>query len=331
MVSGIVQGVGFRPFIYRMAKRQGLRGFVRNRADAVVEISVEGGKPQIDAFLQSLTQEKPPLARLDSVQVDYSQTEVGLAEFTIEKSSQERTRSGSVIPPDIAICDDCLKELKSHTDRRHRYFFITCTSCGPRYTTIVGVPYDRPNTTMNQFPMCPKCRAEYTDPLDRRFHTQTIACSTCGPKVTLLNSSGNPIDGVNPIREAGRLLSEGETLALKGNGGFHLAASTLQDDPVERLRRSKERRKKPFAIMAQSLEAILAFAEVRSCERELPESYVRPIVLLHRKEERLHSIGVRLQNNSLNDCRVVKRVKRNIHLCAAKMLQNVLLDQRLHY
>ncbi|MGA2790497.1 MAG: carbamoyltransferase HypF [Candidatus Bathyarchaeia archaeon] len=284
IVTGIVQGVGFRPFIYRIAKRQELRGFVRNRADAVVEISVEGEKSRIDAFLHSLREEKPPLARLDSVQVEYPETELGLADFTIEKSSQERTKSGSVIPPDIAICDDCLKELRSPGDRRHRYFFITCTNCGPRYTTIVGVPYDRPNTTLNQFPMCPKCRVEYTNPGDRRFHAQTIACPICGPKVTLLNNSGNPMDVVEPIREAGRLLSEGKTLALKGNGGFHLAASTLQDDPIERLRRSKERRSKPFAIMARSLDSILAFAEVRSCERELLESYVRPIVLLRRKE-----------------------------------------------
>jgi len=284
MVTGIVQGVGFRPFIYRIAKRQELRGFVRNRADAVVEISLEGEKPRIDAFLQSLSQEKPPFARLDSVQVDYSETEVGLVDFTIEKSSQERTKSGSVIPPDIAICDDCLKELRSPGDRRHRYFFITCTNCGPRYTTIVGVPYDRPNTTMHQFPMCPDCRAEYRNPVDRRFHAQTIACPICGPKVMLLDSSGVKIDIDEPIREAGRLLSEGKALALKGNGGFHLAASTLQDTPVERLRRSKERRNKPFAIMARSLESTLTFTEIRSCERELLESYIRPIVLLHKKE-----------------------------------------------
>jgi len=284
LVIGIVQGVGFRPFIYRIAKRQGLRGFVRNRADAVVEISLEGEKPRIDAFLQSLSQEKPPLARLDSVQVDYSETEVGLTDFTIEKSSQERTKTGSVIPPDIAICDDCLRELRSPRDRRHRYFFITCTNCGPRYTTIVGVPYDRPNTTMHQFPMCPDCRAEYRNPVDRRFHAQTIACPICGPKVMLLDSSGVKIDIDEPIREAGRLLSEGKALALKGNGGFHLAASTLQDTPVERLRRSKERRNKPFAIMARSLESTLTFTEIRSCERELLESYVRPIVLLHKKE-----------------------------------------------
>lgn len=266
-VTGIVQGVGFRPFIYRIAKRQELRGFVRNRADAVVEITLEGDKPRIDAFLQLLTQEKPPLARLDSVQVNYSETEVGLAEFIIEKSSQERTKSGSVIPPDIAICDDCLKELRVPTDRRHDYFFITCTNCGPRYTTIMEVPYDRPNTTMKQFPMCVNCRSEYTNPLDRRFHAQTIACQTCGPKVTLLTSSGEPVDVDDPIGEAGRLISEGKVLALKGNGGFHLAASTLQDDPIEQLRRSKERRNKPFAIMARSLKATLTFAEISSWER----------------------------------------------------------------
>lgn len=283
MVSGIVQGVGFRPFIYRMAKRQRLRGFVRNRADAVVEIALEGEKSRIDAFLQSLSQEKPALARLDTLQVDYSETEQGLSDFTIEKSSQERTKSGSVIPPDIAICDDCLKELRSHTDRRHSYFFITCTNCGPRYTTILGVPYDRPNTTMNHFPMCLDCHAEYTNPLNRRFHAQTIACQTCGPKVILLDGSGEPVDVEDPIKEAGRLLSEGNALALKGNGGFHLAASTLKDGPVERLRRSKERRNKPFAIMARNLEATLTFAEVSSCERELLESYVRPIVLLCKK------------------------------------------------
>lgn len=284
IVTGIVQGVGFRPFIYRIAKRQGLRGFVRNRADALVEISVEGEKTLIDGFLQALKQEKPPLARLDSVQVEYSEAEMDLPEFVIETSSQERTRSGSVIPPDIAICSDCLKELRSPEDRRHDYFFITCTNCGPRYTTIVGVPYDRPNTTLHQFPMCPNCRSEYTEPLNRRFHAQTIACPICGPKATLLDSSGHPVNVSDPIREAGKLLLEGEALALKGNGGFHLAASTLQDEPIERLRRSKERRNKPFAIMARSFDSTITFSEARSCERELLESYKRPIVLLHKKE-----------------------------------------------
>ena len=283
-VTGIVQGVGFRPFVYRIARRQGLRGFVRNRADGVVEINLEGDKAKIEAFLESLRNEKPPLARLDTVQVDFSIEDVGLGDFTIEHSSQERSKSGSVIPPDIAICGDCLRELRSPKDRRLNYFFITCTNCGPRYTTIVAIPYDRPNTTMLNFPMCSNCNAEYTNPLDRRFHAQTIACSTCGPRVTLLDDKGSLIHTKDPIRDAGRLISEGRVLALKGNGGFHLAASTLQDTPVERLRKSKERRNKPFAIMARDLQSTMTFAEVRAVERELLESYVRPIVLLHKRE-----------------------------------------------
>ena len=283
-VTGIVQGVGFRPFIYRIAKRHGLRGFVRNRADAVVEISLEGDKEKIEEFLESLRNEKPPLARLDGVQVDYSEDELGLDAFRIEHSSQERSKSGSVIPPDIAICNDCLRELRSRKDRRFNYFFITCTNCGPRYTTIVGTPYDRPNTTMLSFPMCSNCNAEYTNPLDRRFHAQTIACSACGPTVSLLDNRGSTVDTRDPIREAGRLIAEGKTLALKGNGGFHLAASVLQDAPIEKLRESKERKNKPFAIMARDLQSVMTFAEVRAVERELLESYVRPIVLLHKRE-----------------------------------------------
>jgi len=309
MVTGIVQGVGFRPFVYRIARRQGLRGFVRNRADALVEISVEGEKRRIDTFLQALKHEKPPLARLDNVQVEYFESDIGLPEFIIEASSQERTRSGSVIPPDIAICGDCLKELRSPVDRRHDYFFITCTNCGPRYTTIIGIPYDRPNTTMQQFPMCHNCQSEYTNPMDRRFHAQTIACPTCGPKVMLLDKAGNVISVENPIQEAGKLLIEGETIAIKGNGGFHLAASTLQDDPIARLRRSKERRSKPFAIMARSLDSTLKFAVIRPEEREVLESYMRPIVLLHKKKPfplsslispGLHSVGVMLPYSGMH-------------------------------
>ena len=284
LVTGIVQGVGFRPFVYRIAKRHQLRGFVRNRADAVVEIVVEGEKAGIDDFMQALDKEKPPLARLDSVRVDYSEVEVGLGDFAIQASSRARTESGSVIPPDIAICNDCLSELMSPTDRRHRYFFVTCTNCGPRYTTILGVPYDRSNTTMRQFPMCSQCRTDYTSPLDRRFHAQTIACQDCGPDIALLDGAGVMVDVKDPITEAGRLLSSGKVLALKGNGGFHLAASALRDEPIKRLRQSKDRRKKPFALMARGLEATLTFADVSSCERELLDSYIRPIVLLHKKE-----------------------------------------------
>lgn len=283
-VSGIVQGVGFRPFVYRIAKQCELKGFVRNRADAVVEINVEGSSSQIEDFLARLKREHPPLARLDSLQVEYAQKDMGFPDFTIEASSEERTKTGSVIPPDIAICDDCLKELRSNSNRRFGYFFITCTNCGPRFTTIVGVPYDRPNTTMLRFPMCQACHVEYLNPLDRRFHAQTIACAACGPRVTLLDGKGDPIEHNDPIRETGRLVSEGLTVAIKGNGGFHLAASTLQDEPIERLRRSKERTQKPFAIMARDLNSTMSFAQVRAHEQNLLKSYTRPIVLLRKRE-----------------------------------------------
>jgi len=283
-VTGIVQGVGFRPFIYRTAKSQKLRGFVRNRADAVVEIVLEGQKERIEVFLKQLRDEKPPLARLDSVQVDFSGEEMGLGDFKIEASSQSRSKSGSVIPPDIAICNDCLTELRASADRRYDYFFITCTNCGPRFTTILALPYDRPNTAMIDFPMCNNCRVEYTNPLDRRFHAQTIACAECGPKTTLLDNTGVAVTTTDPIREAGRLLNEGKTLAIKGNGGFHLASSTLQDDPIQRLRRSKDRRNKPFALMARSMESTLTFARVRKSEQTALESYIRPIVLLQKAE-----------------------------------------------
>ncbi len=283
-VSGIVQGVGFRPFVYRIARHHGLRGFVRNRADAIVEISVEGPETEIDGFLVSLRNEHPPLARLDSVQVQYFDEETKFADFIIEASSLERSRTGSVIPPDIAICDDCLKELRSNGDRRYGYFFITCTNCGPRFTTIVSVPYDRPNTTMLRFPMCQACHGEYLDPLDRRFHAQTIACAACGPRVTLVDGEGNPIEHNDPIRETGRLISEGLIVAIKGNGGFHLAASALLDEPIERLRKSKERKEKPFAIMARDLDSTMSFAQMRARERDLLESYTRPIVLLRKRE-----------------------------------------------
>jgi len=284
VVTGIVQGVGFRPFVYRTAVDERLRGFVRNRADAVVEIILEGEKERIDSFIQRLRGEKPPLARLDSVQIEFSENESGFPNFKIETSSQNRSKSGSVIPPDIAICNDCLKELNSQADRRCGYFFITCTNCGPRYTTIVSLPYDRPNTTMQDFLMCAKCREEYTNPLDRRFHAQTIACADCGPKVTLTDNAGSILEVTDPIREAGKLLAEGKTLAIKGNGGFHLACSTTQDEPIKSLRRSKDRRNKPFALMARDMDSTLTFARVRTAEKQALESYIRPIVLLQKSE-----------------------------------------------
>jgi hydrogenase maturation protein HypF len=309
LVSGIVQGVGFRPFVYQTATRNGLVGYVRNRGDAVVEIVVEGNKQAITRFVTELQENKPPLARIDNIEVNYKTAEQGFDTFTILQSSGKSELSGSVIPPDVSICDECTKELRDPKNRRHNYFFITCTDCGPRYTIINSLPYDRANTTMNQFQPCSVCEAEYNDPQNRRFHAQTVACPLCGPKAYLVSNSGEPIESEDPIREAGKLLDEGHVLAVKGNGGFHVACATTQTEPVARLRKTKHRRQKPFAIMAADLEHVKTFAQVNSSEAELLQSYRKPIVLLKKSDDyylsglvspELHTVGVMVPYTGLH-------------------------------
>jgi hydrogenase maturation protein HypF len=308
-VSGIVQGVGFRPFVYRIAVKSGLVGYVRNRGDAVVEIVAEGNKANIAQFLEDLKAEKPPLAQIYNITEDYKAEEEGFSEFRIIKSSGEAKLSGSVIPPDVSICDKCLRELRDPENRRFNYFFITCTDCGPRYTIIDRLPYDRPNTTMHEFPMCDACAKEYSDPANRRFHAQTVACPNCGPKVYLASNSGEPIESEDPIREAGRLLEEGYIVSIKGNGGFHVASATTKTEPIARLRRDKHRKQKPFAIMAPDLETVRSFAEVNPWEAELLTSYRKPIILLKKRGDyslselvspELHSVGVMLPYTGLH-------------------------------
>ena len=308
-VTGIVQGVGFRPFIYRIAVKNNLKGYVRNRGDAGVEILVEGEKDKIENFLKDLKEKKPPLARIHEIFTTVLKGENKFEVFKILKSSEKAEISGSIIPPDIAICDDCLRELRDPKNPRYEYFFITCTNCGPRYTIIEKLPYDRVNTTMREFPMCDFCRKEYTDPLNRRFHAQTIACPNCGPKVYLTDNDGEVLSVKDPVREAGKLLSEGFIVAIKGYGGFHVASSTIMDEPLIRLRKVKHRRQKPFAIMARSIEVVKSFAELSSKEMEILTSYTRPIMLLNKSENfylseliapGLHNIGVMLPYTGLH-------------------------------
>lgn len=249
-----------------------------------MKIVVQGKRENVRKFIEDLKMKKPPLARIYDMQVEYRNHAKIFKEFKILKSSQEAESQGSVIPPDVAICDECLNELRNPKDRRFDYFFITCTNCGPRYTTILEVPYDRPNTTMVDFPMCGDCEKEYSDPLDRRFHAQTIACHSCGPKV-FLSDGKNELNYNDPIREAGKLIEEGHIVAIKGNGGFHIATSTIKSDPIVRLREKKYRGNKPFAIMAKDLESALSFAEVTDHEKQLLTSYIRPIVLLKKSSE----------------------------------------------
>jgi hydrogenase maturation protein HypF len=308
-VKGIVQGVGFRPFIYRTATKHGLKGYVKNRGDAGVEILLEGQKQKVQNFLLNLREKKPPLAQIYEINTAKLSGKEEYTAFTIHRSSKEVEHAGSVIPPDIAICDECLTELRQPKDRRHDYFFITCTNCGPRYTIIEQLPYDRENTTMRDFPMCNYCQHQYTDPSDRRFHAQTVACPVCGPKAYLTTRKGEPIKSKDPIREAGKLLAEGSILAIKGYGGFHVATSTTKDKPLVRLREVKHRSQKPFAVMAWNLETIKTFAQVSKAEAELLTSYVRPIVLLNKSDDyplssliapELHNVGVMLPYTGLH-------------------------------
>jgi len=308
-VTGIIQGVGFRPFIYRIAVKNGLKGYVRNMGDAGVEILLEGEENAINNFLRDLRWKKPPLAQIQEIIIRELEGENQYTSFTIEKSSEESELSGSVIPPDVAICDECLKELREKGNLRYEYFFITCTDCGPRYTIIERLPYDRENTTMRDFPMCSFCQKEYKDPLNRRFHAQTVACPKCGPKVYLTTCKGELVSTNDPIRETGKLLAEGFIVAIKGYGGFHVAAATTKDEPLIRLREAKHRRQKPFAIMARSLEAVQSFAEVSPKEAELLISHTRPIVLLKKNSKYylsdliapgLHNVGVMLPYTGLH-------------------------------
>jgi len=286
-----------------------LVGYVRNRGDAGVEIVVEGAENSVTRFISELKAKKPLLARIYNITAEYSEDRKEFQVFTILKSSEDVEFSGSVIPPDVSICDECLKEIHDSKNRRHDYFFTSCTDCGPRYTTIRTLPYDRPNTTMFEFPMCPTCQKEYTNPIDRRFHAQTIACQHCGPSVYLTSNSGETLDSKDPIREAGKLLEKGYIVAVKGNGGFHVAAATTRNEPIARLRKVKHRREKPFAIMARDLPTVKTFAEVSPKEAELLTSYFKPIILLNKSEDYylsdliapgLHNVGVMLPYTGLH-------------------------------
>ena len=308
-VTGIVQGVGFRPFVYRIAVANCLAGYVRNRGDAGVEILLEGEAQNIKTFTRELIKKKPPNAQIERVKSFELSGANQFSEFTIWKSSDEAELSGSIIPPDIAICNECLAELRDPKNPRYEYFFITCTNCGPRFTIIERLPYDRENTTMREFPLCGFCQREYDDPANRRFHAQTVACPPCGPKAYLTTRSGKSVDTKDPVREAGKLLSEGNILAIKGYGGFHIACSVMRDKPLQTLRATKHRREKPFAVMAKGLEAAKTFAEVGSKEQELLQSPMRPIVLLNKSKEynlsplttpNLHNVGVMLPYTGLH-------------------------------
>ncbi len=295
-VQGIVQGVGFRPFVYAQALHRSLVGFVRNDSSGVT-IEVEGTAEVLDGFSRALREEAPPLARIDSTLVELVTLRNETA-FVIAHSQAGGERS-TLISPDTVICDECLCELFDPSDRRYHYPFINCTNCGPRFTIVQDVPYDRNKTTMRSFPMCPTCQAEYDNPYNRRFHAQPNACSNCGPQAQLLNWANPTIDNEDAITKAAQLLARGAILAIKGLGGYHLACDALNEEAVRRLRQKKHREAKPFALMVPDLQTAKQLCHVGDAEVEFLQSRQRPIVLLNRLPNSLVAPNVSLVNNTL--------------------------------
>jgi len=280
-VRGVVQGVGFRPFVYQLATKHNLKGWVCNTSGDV-KIEVEGEKPALDRFLDELVALAPPLARLEDVSVT-SHAPQGYSGFEIRHSIAEEGKY-QLVSPDIATCEPCLGEVLNPTDRRYRYPFTNCTNCGPRFTIIEDIPYDRPKTTMRSFKMCPQCQREYDDPMDRRFHAQPNACPRCGPSLKLVDGTGNPVPCDDVLAAAARFLKEGKVLAIKGLGGFLLACDASSDKAVKLLRERKRRPFKPLAIMVSTLEDVKKHCLVSEKEAELLTLPQCPIVLLRRRE-----------------------------------------------
>lgn len=279
-VRGVVQGVGFRPFVYRLAQEESLAGSIGNDTDGVT-IEVEGLPHCVMAFLSRLRSEIPPLARIDSISVSELPVR-GETGFRIV-ASEVLGRVSTGIPADAATCEDCLRELLDPGDRRYRYPFLNCTNCGPRYTITRRIPYDRPQTSMARFRMCDACQAEYDDPSNRRFHAQPNACWACGPRVFLVGTEGDAIQADDPVTACIRRLHEGTIMAIKGIGGFHLSVDAMNEEAVSRLRSRKHRYGKPLAVMVRDMNAVRAICSVTSEEEALLTSSARPIILLRKR------------------------------------------------
>jgi len=281
-MRGAVQGVGFRPFVYRLANDLGLTGWVRNSSDGLV-IEVEGPRAELDRFLERLASERPAAALVLETRTARSAA-TGCRTFQILASDETVERTASLLP-ELATCRECLTEISDPSDRRYGYPFTNCTNCGPRFTIIEDIPYDRPRTTMRGFAMCPECRGEYTDPANRRFHAQPNACPRCGPRLWAETPGNASVDltsmpSEHAIVEAGRVLQQGGIVALKGIGGFQLLTDARQPEAVERLRERKHREAKPFALMMPGIEMVCHYCEVSAEEQRLLESPAAPIVLL---------------------------------------------------
>jgi hydrogenase maturation protein HypF len=281
-VTGIVQGVGFRPYVYRLANECGLTGLIAN-TPAGVSIEVQGEAEAVERFLERLPKEIPPLTKITGLTP--RDAEVQQETSFLIKASSMRAAAKALISPDVCVCEDCLRELMNPRDRRFRYPFINCTNCGPRFTIVHDIPYDRGRTSMAKFKMCATCQAEYENPASRRFHAQPNACWDCGPQVRLLGADGARMDVAEPIRDAARLLQQGAVVAIKGLGGFHLACDAQNEQAVGKLRERKRRVEKPFAIMVRRVEDASRVCVADELSKKLMSSFERPIVLLPRRPE----------------------------------------------
>lgn len=278
-VTGTVQGVGFRPFVYNLARRLALGGFVRNDEQGVY-IEIEGDHTSLAEFQRVLRSDPPPLAHIEGCTVESLVPGID-NQFVIDHTQRTNT-STTQVSPDIAICDECLREMRDPANRRYKYPFINCTNCGPRYTIIDNIPYDRPFTSMRVFPMCPRCGREYNDPADRRFHAQPISCPECGPTLWL-HDGVSPMQSDDPVSAAIEAINDGSIVAIRGLGGFHLAVDATNESAVRRLRERKAREDKPFAVMMRDLQQVAEYCLVSSQEAAALQSRQRPIVLLQRR------------------------------------------------
>jgi len=293
-ITGIVQGVGFRPFVYNLALRHGLSGYVLNTTMGV-DLEVEGKDTALESFFKEISQNPPPLAHISDLAWAYVAKKND--QYFVIRDSNASTEKSALISPDVCVCEDCLSEMRDPGNRRYRYPFINCTNCGPRYTIIKDIPYDRGNTTMADFHMCPACLEEYNNPEDRRFHAQPNACRECGPTVSLHDCHGVRLDVEDPINKTIELLGQGKILAVKGLGGFHLAVDADNHRSVQRLRRRKNREEKPFAIMVKDLDAADKITFLQQEEAHILLSRQRPIVLAKKRKDHGLSPGVAPKNS----------------------------------
>ncbi|MGE4277707.1 MAG: Sua5/YciO/YrdC/YwlC family protein, partial [Lawsonibacter sp.] len=295
-LTGIVQGVGFRPFVYRTATRLGLKGWAENQGSRVL-IDVEGREERVCAFAHALQREAPKNARIAEFRMS-AQPCCGYSDFSIRTSMTE-LKTANFLPADLAVCESCMKEFHTPGDKRYQYPFISCTNCGPRYSIIRSLPYDRENTSMSEFELCRPCAAEYRSPKDRRFHAQTNCCPDCGPVLKLLDAHGNAVDSPDPAKTARDLICQGKILGVKGIGGYHLCCSAEDPVAVQRLRTRKHRPQKPLAILACNVEAVCKICEVSDGERAILTGNRKPILLLRKKVPEYLPEGIAPKQNRL--------------------------------